>query len=222
MAHARLVALALLLGAGCGDPAAKTPPTQPDLVVKPAHPPSFASDATGWGAFHSKRFNVSIPLPDGKAWKIDDHKSDDLVATHAPTSSRLTLRAEFEEQLMNRARCEARARARGIVPDNADAAFTTVEDEAWVGPESYDSRVWVAVEAGRPDGRVVGHVFLFGSFVKQCLLVHFSTEVPAKEEQLLADRLAIAEERIVKAIKLDAPRTIEDAPIPAEKPDIHR
>ena len=190
--------------------------------MKPSQAPSFTTDGSGWGAFHSKRFNVTVPLPDGKEWKIDDHKSDELVATHAPTSSRLTLRAEFEEQLMNRARCEARARAVGVVPDNAEAAFTTVEDDAWIGPESYDSRVWVAVEAGRPDGGVVGHVFLFGSFVKRCLLVHFSTEVPAKEEELLASRLAVAEERIVKAIKLDAPRTIEDAPIPAEKPDIRR
>lgn len=207
--------------AGCGSPAATKPPA-PDLVTTSAHPVRFTADAGAWGAFHSKRFNVSVPLPDGKQWKIDDHRTEDLVATHAPTSSRLTLRAEFEEQLMNRARCEERAVALGILPADAEQRFTTVEDDAWVGPESYDSRVWVAVEAGRPGGAVVGHVFLFGSWIKRCLLVHFATEVPAKEEELLADRLAVAEERIVKAIKLDASRTSQEADVPAEKPDIHR
>lgn len=219
MALARLVVSGLLLAA-CGDGAAKPPPKAPDLVTKPAHPPGF--DAATWGTFHSKRFNVSVQLPDGKSWKIDDHKTADMVATHAATSSQLTIRAEYEAGLMNRARCEERAVALGVEPADAATRFTTVEDEAWVGPESYDSRVWVAVEAGRPDGGVVGHVFLFGSSVKRCLLLHFTTQVPAKEEELLATRLAIAEERIVKAIKLDATRTAEDADVPPEKPEIRR
>src|SRR5207302_616791 len=34
--------------------------------------------------FHSKRFALSLPLPDGRAWRIDDHSHVELVATHAP------------------------------------------------------------------------------------------------------------------------------------------
>ena len=44
----------------------------------------------------------------------------------------------------------------------------------------------------------------------------------AKDEEILATRLAVAEERIVKAIMLDAPRTSNDAEVPKEKPEIRR
>lgn len=193
----------------------------PTLVAgtTPPRPPSYTTEAAAWGKFHSKRFNVTANLPDGKAWKIDDHKEPDMVALHDATMSRFTVRATNEEGLMNRQRCEARARALGIVPDKADKLFTTVHDDVWIGPEAYDSRVWVAIEAGQPGGGMTGHVFLFGSFIRRCLFVHLSTTIPTgNQEEVLATRLAVAEEKIVKAITLDAPRTSEDATLPKEKP----
>jgi hypothetical protein len=222
VAHARYLAFALLVA--CSDPAQK-PASQPvDVQVKPpAKPPAYTTDAEAWGKFHSKRFNVTMNLPDGKAWKIDDHREPDTVAVHEATKSRLTVRATNEEGLMNRKRCEDRARALGILPDNADKTLMTVEDEVWVGPEAYDSRVWVAIEPGLPGGAVAGHVFLFGSFIRRCLFVHLTTVVPnAKEDEVLATRLAVAKEKMVKAIVLDAPRTTEDAELPREKSPIKR
>lgn len=208
---------------GCGDPAPPSPHTPVDLVVKPTKPPAYtADDAAKWGKFHSKRHNLTLSLPDGKAWKIDDHHSAEMIAQHEPTLSRVVARRTLEENLMNRQRCEDRARALGIVPVDTKA-FTTVEDTVWVGPEAYDSRVWVAVEAGRHGSSVTGHVYLFGSYVRTCLFVHLETTVPnAKDEEILATRLAVAEERIVKAVALDAPRTSSDAEVPKEKPDIRR
>src|SRR5207253_11167008 len=91
----------------------------------PPRPPQFATDDAGWGRFHSKRFQLSIPLPDGKTWKIDDHSKPELVATHAPTSSRVTVITTTEEELVNRKHCETRARNLGIVPANE---LTTVDD----------------------------------------------------------------------------------------------
>jgi hypothetical protein len=161
-----------------------------------------------------------VPLPDGRTWKIDDHRAPELVAIHGPTSSRLTVLATREEDLMNRQRCEERARARGWIPK---AALTTVDDQVHVGPDAYDSRVWIAIDAANPGGGVEGHVFLFGAFMRRCLLVHLSTSVPSpKDEDVLASRLAVGGTRIVKGITLDPPRTTDEATVPRDKPDIRR
>jgi hypothetical protein len=215
-----LVALALGL-ASCGDASAARdttknpgdPPAQP-------RPPHFATDDAAWGKFHSKRFQLSIPLPDGRAWRIDDHSRAELVAVHGPTSSRATLVVTQEEDLMNRQRCETRARELGHVPN---AALTTVEDHVTVGPDAFDSRVWVALDAGKPGGAVEGHVFLFGAFLRRCLFVHVATAVPsAKDDDVLASRLAIARARIVRGITMDPPRTTDDATVPRDRPEIRR
>jgi hypothetical protein len=121
---------------------------------------------------------------------------------------------------MNRQRCEEHARRRGFI---GTSALTTVEDQVHVGPDAYDSRVWVAIDAGRPGGGVEGHVFLFGAFLRRCLLVHLQTGVPSPpDEDVLAARLAVGSARIVKAITLDPPRTTDDATIPRDRPDIRR
>jgi hypothetical protein len=209
--------------AACGDPPAAQPAAKNanDTAAQvPPRPPQFATDDAGWGRFHSKRFQLSFPLPDGKAWKIDDHSRPELVAVHPTTSSRVTARATHEEELMNRQRCEARARDLGFVPKGE---LTTVEDHVTVGPEAYDSRVWVALDAAKPGGAVEGHVFLFGAFLRRCLLVHVSTVVPsAKDEDVLSSRLAIARARIIGGLTLDPMRTTDDATVPRDRPDIRR
>jgi hypothetical protein len=125
------------------------------------------------------------------------------------------IQATREDDLMNRAKCEARARLLGWVPK---VELTTVADDVVVGPEAYDSRVWVAIDASKPGGVVEGHVFLFGSFIRQCLFVHFSTKVgSAKEEEVLSSRLAAADARIVRRIALDPPRVTDDAVVPKQK-----
>ena len=183
-------------------------------------PPPFASDDGRWGRFHSERFQLSIPLPDGRSWKIDDHRKPELHAVHPPTSSRLVVFAENQEDLMNRHRCEARARARGYVPE---AHLTTLEDDVVTFPGAYDSRVWVALDAGRPGGGIDGHVFLFGAFLRRCLLVHLTTGVPsAKDDDVLSSRLAIARARIIGGLSLDPLRTTDDAAVPRDRPSIVR
>jgi len=220
-----IAAGALASGAGCGDPPAAQPPRRAaePVAAASARPPEYASEDAAWGKFHSKRFQVTVPLPEGRAWKIDDHRTPEMVAVHAATSSRLQVIATQEEELMNRQRCEERAKARGWLPNAS--SLTTVEDQVHVGPDAYDSRVWVALDAGMP-GRgsaVDGHVFLFGAFLRKCLLVHLVTSVAsAKDEEVLASRLAVATARIIKAITVDPLRTTDDAIVPRDKPDIRR
>ncbi len=218
-ALAALVPLAALLGA-CGDPAPAPPPKAPTDAA-PRKPADLPGEEGAWGKFHSKRFLLSIPLPDGHAGRIDDHSRPALFAVHDGTSSKLWLEITQEDELVNRQRCEAKARALGWVP--ADARLSTVEDDVTTGPEAYDSRVWVALDAGRPGGAIEGHVFLFGGFLRKCLLVHFVTTVPsAKDEDVLSSRLALASARLVKGIALDAPRVTDDAAVPRDKPEIRR
>lgn len=225
----RLLAAALALAA-CSDLPEPKAPSAAVGATDAGPPPEYPSDDAAWGRFHSRRFQLSVPLPDGRAWKIDDHRAPELVATHPPTGSRLVLLATQEADLMNRQRCEERARALGWVPPSVGkrkVELSTVEDQVWVGPDAYDSRLWTALEIGggdrSPAAAVVGHVYLFGSFLRRCLLVHLTTTVPtSKDENVLAARLAVANARLFKAIKLDPPRTTIEATVPREKPDIRR
>ena len=213
-----LIGLLPLL-ASCGDaPVAPPPRTSSDVPAPSA--PRYPTDDASWGRYHSKRFLLSFPLPDGKAWRIDDHSRPSLLALHEATSSRVTVLATQEDELVNRQKCEARARELGWVTSKT---LTTVEDEVTVGPEAYDSRIWVALDAAKPGGELEGHVYLFGAFIRRCLLVHLSTKVPsAKDVDVLSERLALARARIVRGLTIDPPRTTDEATVPRDKADIRR
>jgi hypothetical protein len=205
--------------ASCGEPATATPPALPEgKTIAPA--PRYPTEDAAWGRYRSKRFQLSFPLPDGKAWRIDDHSRPSLFALHEATSSRVWVQATQEDELVNRQKCEERARALGWV---TSTTLTTVEDETTIGPEAYDSRIWVALDAAKPGGAIEGHVYLFGAFIRRCLLVHVSTRVPsAKDEDVLSERLALARARIVRALTLDPPRVTDEATVPRDKPEIRR
>lgn len=208
-----------LLAAGCGDPDATKPPQSPTGAATSAAP-RYPADDAAWGRYHSKRFQLSFPLPDGKNWRIDDHSRPSLFAIHEATSSRIHVIATQEDELVNRQKCEARARALGWV---ASETLTTVDDQTTIGPEAYDSRVWVALDAAKPGGELEGHVYLFGAFIRRCLLVHVSTKVAsARDEEVLSERLALARARVIRGLTLDPPRVTDDATVPRDRPDIRR
>lgn len=214
-----LLALPLALVA-CGDPTPATPPPRTIADVPTSTAPRYPTDDASWGRYHSKRFLLSFPLPDGKAWKIDDHSRPSLFAVHEATGSRVAVITTQEDDLVNRQKCEERARALGWV---TSPTLTTVEDQVTIGPEAYDSRIWVALDAAKPGGELEGHVFLFGAFIRRCLLVHVSTRVPsAKDEDVLSERLALSRARIVRGLTIDPPRVTDDATVPRDKPDIRR
>jgi hypothetical protein len=65
---------------------------------------------------------------------------------------------------------------------------------------------------------MTGHVLVFGAFIRNCIFMHFSTEVgSAKDEEVLSSRLAMAKVRLVGGLTLDPPRTTGDADVPREK-----
>jgi hypothetical protein len=183
------------VASGCG-----ATPQAPASSAAPGAAATFANDPKPL-RYHSARFEMSVPFPDGHGWKIDDHHTPLLVATHAATASTLTLGVSIEPVLMNRQRCEAAARERGLVHDDG---FQTVADEIIVGPGSYDSHITVAALPGAaPHRSTSGHVFLFGGYMKKCLFVHYETnERDGEDEAALSTRLAVARLQILGGIKM--------------------
>lgn len=201
----RCVALALVasLVVACGGAGeAETPASRPSDVRPPSDAQGYPEDEARWQKFHSKRFGITLPFPDGRSWRIDDHSRDELVAAQASTSSTAVLEVWSEPELMNRAKCEERARARGLVPEGR---FATVADEVTVSPEAYDTRVWVALKTGGNESSPLeGHLLAFGAYIRKCLFFRLTSAVPSgRDESVLSARLASARVRMFGKIALD-------------------
>jgi len=148
--------------------------------------------------FHSTRFDVSLPLPDGKAWRIDDHHAPVLRATHAPTQSLVELAVWHEDELVNRAKCEARAHEKGLAPEPAG---DEVSAEVVAFPAGWDTGVWIGADHDAKE--ITGQIFAFGAFVHKCLYFRFVTKAPLNEADAISGRLAFARLRIFGGLELD-------------------
>jgi len=151
--------------------------------------------------YRSRRLALSLPLPDGAAWRIDDHTHPELMATHAPTRSRIVVAVFWADSLVGRRECEAIARERNIIPVGV---LQVLEDEATLTQGTFDTRIEVGLVSGEtPDRPIVGHVMAFGGFLRKCYAFDFSTEVAsAREEDGLSSRLAFARTRILGGLVL--------------------
>jgi hypothetical protein len=166
---------------------------------------AFEDDAKRLRRYHSRRLSLSLPLPDGLAWAIDDHSRPELVATHAATRSRVVLAVFAADQLVGRAQCEDLARARDIVPRTDGLTLRTVGDEVTITQGMFDTRIEVTLEPGTgPAGAIAGHVMAFGGFLRKCYVFVYSTEVDgAADEPALSSRLAYARARILGGLELE-------------------
>jgi hypothetical protein len=163
--------------------------------------------------YHSARLGVALPLPDGHGWRIDDHSTAELVATHPPTRSRVMIAVVRTEDLVGRHGCEALALDRKLV---TAAPMQTLEDAVELRQETFDTHVRVAVLAGSTaKDPVVGHVMAFGGFLRKCFVFDYSTEANgAAEEGALSARLAIARARILGGLKIEPFGVVEREPKP--------
>ncbi len=146
-----------------------------------------------------------MPLPDGAAWRIDDHSRPELVATHAATRSRVVVAVFVANELVGRAQCEELAHARGLAPADDFHTLRIVADEVTMTQGMFDTRVEVALQPGSgPDRAVAGHVFAFGGFLRKCYVFVYSTEVDgAAEAAALSSRLAFARARVFGGLELE-------------------
>jgi hypothetical protein len=184
----------------CGSP---PQPAAPAVPASSAPPPATSFDGMAWATFHSKRFELSLRLPDGPAWRIDDHRSPWLRATHDGTRSKIALRSWREDENVTRGACYARAR--GWDPSLPDLDASRVLDDGVRAMGTESARVVVGLAgtaAGAPS--IGGFVLAIVGDVRRCLLVAYQTEAqgPAAEGDV-ADRLAIVAERLLPTIKLD-------------------
>jgi hypothetical protein len=204
----------LFVLAGCGAPSAPLPqPAPPPPAVASAPPPS----AETWGAFRSERFELTLPLPDGHAWRIDDHDGPWLSATHAPTESTLLVRSWTEDGRATRQRCEERARLWRTLPDPARAV--EVQARSIDAPAGFDTFVAVGVLAGKPDEPTSGFAVAFGGRGHRCFAWAYTTAARGPGAgALLGDRLGAMVERSLGGVVVESKLTPR---IPREEPDIH-
>jgi hypothetical protein len=201
MAHARVaIAASFAVIAACGgaqEHVAEAPPAASATAA-----PSKSFDGGGWASFHSKRFELSLRFPDGPAWKIDDHRSPWLRATHDGTRSTIALRTWREEENVTRAACYAKARGWDAkLPDLDHARLLEDGSREIVGQSA---RVVVGLDAPSEGAPIGGFVLAIVGDVKRCFLVAYQTEAtgPTAEGDV-ADRLAIVADRMLPSIKLD-------------------
>jgi hypothetical protein len=194
----RLLLSSWLPLSACAAPPAVTAP----VVETQIAPAAFSEDTRPLPRYHSKRLALNLPLPDGARWRIDDHSQAELVATHAETRSRVTVAVFRTDDLVGRTQCEELARARKLVPEGE---LRTLEDDVALTQQTFDTRIWVAVQpGGGPERPLAGHVMAFGGFLRKCFVFAFSSEVDsAADEPVLAARLAYARARIFGGMELD-------------------
>ncbi|HSY22574.1 MAG TPA: hypothetical protein VK841_10695 [Polyangiaceae bacterium] len=202
---------------GCSPPAA-IPGASPESAPRDVAP--GGGDALDGNApmprFHSKRFALSLGFPLGSEWRIDDHSTPALVATHAPTHSRVLVAVFFADAVVGRDQCKAAAEERKLVPSGP---FQTLDDQTQVTQQTFDTRIEVVIASGSdPNQPLVGHVMAFGGFLRKCFVFDYSTEVPnAEGAERLSSRLAFAQTRIFGGLALDAmaspPRDQPDVPM---------
>lgn len=201
MAHARIaIAASLTAIAACGG--AQEYVAEAPAAASATAPPSKSFDGGGWAPFHSKRFELSLRFPDGPAWKIDDHRSPWLRATHDGTRSKISLRAWREEENVTRAGCYAKARGWDANLPDLDRARLLEDGSREVVGQS--ARVVVGLDGLGEGAPIGGFVLAIVGDVRRCFLVAYQTEaVGPTAEGDVADRLAIVADRLLASIKLD-------------------
>jgi hypothetical protein len=193
-------------------PAARAPAAPP-----PSSAAAFADEGKPLLRYHSHRLALLLPLPDGPAWRIDDHSQEGLVATHAPTRSRVVLAVFGADTLVGRAQCEELARAKKLVADDGPAGARAVEDRVAITQGTFDTRIEVTLRPGSgPDHSLGGRVMAFGGFLRKCYVFDYSTEVEAaSDEAVLSSRLAFVRARVLGGLELESFDAVERDSSPA-------
>jgi hypothetical protein len=190
-----ILGLLVMGGVGC-EPAVMSPPSVPVKAV-----PIVAARVVGLGEmpvgeFVSLRFGLKLPLPDGKSWRIDDHDGSWLVAKHVGSASELVVKVWREDSVVNRGRCEERARFWRKIPERESADI--VEKHAVDVPSGFDTVVEVGVIAPALRGKAAkvgedlrGVAMAFGGKGRRCFAWVYTTSAGGQgAEAVLGERLA--------------------------------
>ena len=167
------------------------------VAQPPPEPPAFTA-GSHMARFHSTRFDIAVPLPDGKGWRIDDHHAPVMRATHEATHSTVELAIWREEELVNRASCEKRAYEKSLFKEPAGDEIST---ELVGVPTGWDTGVWIG--ADHDDKTITGQLVAFGAFIHKCMAFRFETKADLKDATTVSDRLAFVRLRVFGALEPD-------------------
>ena len=206
---------AAFVAAACGPHGPPATPTPP--VASSASPePTELLDAA-WAKFSSKRFDLRMPFPDGKSWRIDDHGSPWLSASHPGSSSSARVRVWRESELASRDRCEKRARA--WAPDLPIFDGARIVDDRTlpaVPAPGFDTRVVVGIAKPAGSDTIDGFVVAFGASNKKCFAYVMQTRARgAGAAERTGDRLGLGVRMLEGAFlqsELEPPREPHEVP----------
>ena len=223
MRPTRLTSLAVVALSACAapPPVVPVPPPVAVAVAVPSPPPPPAFTASAWGTFHSERFGLRLPLPEGHAWRIDDHGDPWLSATHAAEGSTLLVRSWTEDGRATRSRCEERARLWRTLPDRGQAEV--MQDRSIDAPVGFDTQLLVATVPGKAGSGapIAAFALAFGAHGHRCFAWAYTTSAAgAGAERVVGERLAAMVERSLSKVVLEnelVPR-IERAPAGSPRP----
>jgi len=176
-ALAGVTGAALLVGCGAPAQGGQVPaPSASAAVPAKVLPPPGLGDGQ-WGEFVSKRFGARVPLPDGRGWRIDDHSGNWLSAMHGASGSMLLVRVWREDDIMNRQRCEERARLWRKLPERGVAEI--METRPLKVPPEFDTVVDIGIVPAPPhaksDAAIDAFAMAFGARVRRCFAYIFTT-----------------------------------------------
>jgi hypothetical protein len=156
------------------------------------------------GTFHSARFELSLDLPEGKAWRIDDHNTPWLLATHERTRSTLQVRSWNEDRPATKHRCYERARQwKQGLPD-IDTSHA-VSDELRHLDGGVEARMVSGIDVPEGSPHIAGYAVAVGTLVRKCIVIIYQTEASRPSgPQALAERLAVMSETVMAKVKFDS------------------
>jgi hypothetical protein len=138
----------------------------------------------------SKRFQLSIPLPDRPGWALIRDKSSFLVMRHVATESELVARLWRESENMTRQRCEANVRLIRDVPE----VERQIDERVIEVPLDFDTEVKVGLSIAEPGAPIGGQLLAFGASARWCFaFVYQTTARGPGAERVVGDRLAVIE-----------------------------
>ena len=206
---------------GCGVPVVVVPAGPERAAPVAVVAPKGLGDGQA-GEFVSARFGLKLALPDGKSWRIDDHGGNWLIATHAGAASELVVRTWREEAVMNRGRCEERARFWRKIPERESADI--VEKRSVNVPPDFDTVVEVGVIAtalqgkkAKPGEDLRGFALAFGGKGRRCFAWIYTTSAGGPgAEDALGKRLATMVQASLGATTVvsELDPQIDRAPVP--------
>ena len=181
-------------------------PTSSPPASSPTPPAVFAE--TDFGRYQSARLGFSLTLPDGHAWRIEDDRSAWMQATHAPTSSRLRIRASIERSALSREGCLARAR--DDLPDLEDAI---VIDDRVATLADEEASVWIRAAIRPADDGLEGLIVASAVSLRRCLVLLYETRAQGDAApEAIAERLALVADTVIPSLRFTDSTSVPRAP----------